>query len=93
MLFSPSVSSTMTFDLAGWSRSRFTHIAMARTDGGAVLDRADLHALQVLLEPIVVERQRADEIRRAGKFHEADAVVGPVIDELRDDRFDDVDAV
>ena len=62
-----------------------------RPDGGAVLDRADLHALEILLEPVVIERERADEIRRAGETNEADAVIGPLVDELRDDGFHDID--
>ena len=64
-----------------------------RADGGAVFHGADLHAFEVLLEPVVIERERADEIRRAGETDEADAVVGPRVDELRDDGFHDVEAV
>ena len=60
-------------------------------DGGAVFHGADLHAIEILLEPVVIERERADEIRRAGKTDEADAVVRPRVDELRDDGFHDVE--
>ena len=63
-----------------------------RTDGGAVFHRADLHAFEILLEPVVIERQRADEIRRTGEADQADAVIGPRVDELRDHGFHDVDA-
>ena len=64
-----------------------------RADGGAVFHGADLHAVEVLLEPVVIERERADEIRRAGETDEADAVVGPRVDELRDDGFHDIEPV
>ena len=93
MLFSPSVSSTITLDLEGSLRSRLAHMAMAEPMAVPSSTVPTLTRSKILLEPIVVERERADEIRCARKFYEAEAVVGPLIDELRDDRFDDADAV
>ena len=82
----------MIFDLAGWSRRRLTPAAIAEPMAVPSSTVADLDALEILLEPVVIERERADEIRRAGERDQADAVVGPRVDELGDDRFDDVDA-
>ena len=92
-LFMPSVSSTTIFDLAGVSRRRLTQAAMAEPIAVPSSTPAVWTRLRFCCKPIVVERQRADEIRRTGKRDHADAVVGPVLDELRDDGLHDIDAV
>ena len=45
-------------------------------------DDADVQPLEIFDEPVVIERQRAGEIRHAGKRDQADAVVGPFLDEI-----------
>ena len=92
-LFMPSVSSTTIFDLAGVSRRRLTQVAMAEPMAVPSSTAAGLDAVEILLKPIVIERQRADEVGRAGKRDDANAVVGPGFDELRDDGFHDINAV
>ena len=56
-----------------------------RADGRAVLDQADANALQILHEPIVIERHRTNDIGPAGKGDDADAIVRPAFDKLARD--------
>ena len=55
-----------------------------RADGGGVAGQADLEPVHVLQQPVVVEGERAHQIGLAGEDDHADAVVGPVLDELAD---------
>ena len=94
VLFMPSVSRMTTLDFAVRDAQAVDAGGDGRADGGAVFvadSRAD--ALEILLQPVMVERERADQIGGAGKGDEADAVVGPFLDEFRDHRFDHLDAV
>ena len=64
-----------------------------RTDGRTVVDAADVHTFQILFQPIMIESNGTHQIRGTGEGDEADAIVGPFLDELRDHRFDHVDAI
>jgi hypothetical protein len=55
-----------------------------RTNGCAVFDLADLDAVEPLFEPVVVERERAHEIRSSGKRDQSDAIVRTFLDEILD---------
>ena len=63
-----------------------------RSDGGAVFDQADPHALEILQEPIVIQRHRADDVGPAGERDDADAIVRPAFDELSRDFADGIDS-
>ena len=63
-----------------------------RADGGGVAGQADLEAVDVLQQPVVVERERAHQVGLAGEDDHADAVVGPGLDELADRLAHDLDA-
>ena len=93
LLFSPSVSSTTTFDLDGSLRSRFAHIAMAEPIAVPSSIVPVFHALEVLLEPIMIQRERAYQVGCAGEFHQAEPVVRPLVDELGNYLFHNADAV
>ncbi len=54
----------------------------ARTDGGAVFDHARADALEILQEPVVIERHRADDVGVSGEGDDPDPVVRPSLDEL-----------
>ena len=83
----------MIFDLAGVLAQAVDARGDGRADGRAVLNPGGLDAVEILLQPVVIERERADQVGRAGERDDADAVVGPVFDELRDDGLHDVNAV
>ena len=53
-----------------------------RANGRAVLDKTDFRPLEILQEPIVVQRERADQIRAPGKGHDTDAVIRSLLDEF-----------
>ena len=62
-------------------------------DGRAVVfGEPDLHAVHVLQEPRVVERERADEVGPSREGDDAEAVVGPRLNECLSHFFDHVDA-
>ena len=91
-LFWPSVNSTTTLDFPGLVAQAIQAGGNRRADRRAVINTADLHAVEILQQPIVIERQRADEIRRMRELDHADAIVRTRLDELPDDGFHDVDA-
>ena len=93
VLFTPSVSRMTTFDFAGGHAQAVDAGCDRRTDGRAVVDGSDADALEVLLQPIVIERDRTDQEGHTGERNEADAIVGPLFDELRDHGFDHFDAI
>ena len=65
-----------------------------RTDGGAVLaGERGVDALEILLQPVMVESERAHQVRGGGEGNQADAVVGALLDEARDHGFDHLNAV
>ena len=53
---------------------------------------ADIHAVEVPLDPFVIQRRRADLIGHAGKHHEADAIRRPAGDEILEHLLRDVEA-
>ncbi|MEJ1966081.1 MAG: hypothetical protein WDO56_32825 [Gammaproteobacteria bacterium] len=50
-------------------------------DRRSVLDHADVQASRLLAQPVMVERQRREGIRLAGKHDDTDTIVGAVVDE------------
>ncbi len=52
-----------------------------------------MESFEVGFEPRVVERERADHVGAAGECHDADAIVGPAVDELFGDLFYSLEAV
>ena len=64
----------------------------AFADGGSIVDRGDGQVREVLLQPVVIQRERTDQRGHPGEGDETDAIVGPLLDEFRDHGFDDLDA-
>ena len=63
-------------------------------DGGAeVADEADVKAVEVINEPVVVQGERAGQVGHGGKDDEAHAVAGPLADEVLQHLRGDVDSV
>ena len=92
MLLQPSVSRTMTFDFDGWLAQPVHAHGNGVADGRAVGNRAGVDPLEPLVQPVVIERQRADQIGLGREFDQADAVIGTRVDEFRDGGLDRVDA-
>ena len=67
--------------------------AQTVADGGAVLDHAELEALDLAAQPLVVEGQRGERVGAAREDDHADAVTGALTDEGLDDGLDGLQAV
>ena len=52
--------------------------------GAGLLDAADVHAVDAFLDPDLVDRERAQQVGLAREDHGADAVVGPLRQEVVD---------
>ena len=82
MLFSPSVKQHDDLRFARLIPQTVHTRGECGADRSAIFDGTDLDAFEVLLEPVVIKRQRTHEIRRAGEADQADAVIRARIDEL-----------
>ena len=74
-LFTPSVSRTTIFDLASLWRSRLTDAASAEPIAVPSSPVPIATRDEALLQPVVVERQRADQERLAGEGDDAHPIV------------------
>ena len=53
-----------------------------RTNGGAVFHQSNSDALEILQKPVVIEGERADDIRTTGESDDADAIIWSAFDKL-----------
>ena len=74
------------------SFKRFAAAAMPEPMAVPSSTRPILHSLEILQEPVVIERHRADDVRPSGKGDDADPVVRPALDEFARHLADRVDA-
>src|ERR1700733_4259457 len=84
------------YDYFGFCRRRAQMIygrGDSRADCCSVVSQTYVDALEILLQPVVVQSERTYEIRSRGERDQTDAVVGTLIDELGDHRLDHRDAV
>src|SRR3954454_7543486 len=53
-----------------------------RSNGGAAFNEPDANTLEILQQPVVVERHRADDVGRCPERNDADPVVRPAFNEI-----------
>src|SRR5882757_2507548 len=49
----------------------------SRTNGSVSLNQSDAHPIEILQQPVVIERHRADDVRLSTKSDDTNPVVGP----------------